>query len=393
MELTRIQMTSVPAPDPDTLRAPPNRLVHAPSRPGAGAGTLSTSAWLDLAHGPVVLSVPDTHGRYYVMSLIDMWTGVFASVGARTTGTVAGRYAIGMPGTSASALPPGVLPITSPTRHVRIAGQTCVESGDAEADVAMLENGYRLTPLHGSVAAPVAGDRSPPTDLADRLGARAFFRLAARLLVDNPPRAQDRGVMERAGALGLFADHDDAWMGGEPELQHAVEQGAARGRAIVRATAAAMLGDVCGQWHIDYRRGRFGTDYARRAGAAAAPLGAGLPEDALPALTCTDADGRTLTGSHRYVLRFDPDTPPPVHGFWALTVPGAGFSLGDRDGLTVDGDGSLAILIQRDCPGRARRSNWLPVPPGDFELALRLYWPCDEVLTRRWTPPAVALAA
>ena len=72
MELTRIQMTSVPAPDPSTMRAPPNRLVHARGQPGAGAGTLSTSAWLDVAQGPVVLSVPDTHGRYYLMSLIDM---------------------------------------------------------------------------------------------------------------------------------------------------------------------------------------------------------------------------------------------------------------------------------------------------------------------------------
>jgi hypothetical protein len=54
------------------MRAPPNRLVHARGQPGAGAGTLSTSAWLDVAQGPVVLSVPDTHGRYYLMSLIDM---------------------------------------------------------------------------------------------------------------------------------------------------------------------------------------------------------------------------------------------------------------------------------------------------------------------------------
>ena len=66
MELTRIDMTSVPAPDPNTMRAPLNRLVHARGR--LGADTLMSSAWLDLAEGPVVLSVPDTHGRYYVMS-------------------------------------------------------------------------------------------------------------------------------------------------------------------------------------------------------------------------------------------------------------------------------------------------------------------------------------
>ena len=392
MEHARIQMTSVPAPDPDTLRAPPNRFVHALGRPGRGAGTLRSSAWLDLAKGPVVLSVPDTHGRYYLLSLIDMWTSVFASVGARTTGTGPGRYAIGLRGMHRSALPAGVLPITSPTRHVRIAGQTCLEPGEKETDVKPVEDGYRLTPLGGQCAAPVAVDSGAPAERVDRLDARAFFRLAARLLADNPPCAQDRDVMDRARRLGLFTDREDAWMEGDPELLRAVEQGTSRGREVVRARAASAMGEVCGHWQIDYRRGRFGRDYVCRAAAARAPLGADVPEDALPALTRTDADGRPLTGSHRYVLRFGPDTPPPVHGFWALTVPGAAVSLGDRDGLTIDDDGSLSILIQRDRPPRARRSNWLPVPPGHFALVLRLYWPRDEVLRRRWTPPAVTLA-
>jgi len=392
MELTRIQMTAVPAPDPGTMRAPPNRLVHARGRPGADARTLRTSAWLDLGQGPVVLSVPETHGRYHLMSMIDMWTSAFASVGTRTTGSAAGRYAIGRRGMSGSALPDGVLPIVSPTRYVRIAGQTCLESSEGEADVKAVENGYGLTPLGGPCAPPSAGDPASPAELVARLDARSFFRLAASLLADNPPRAQDRDAMERAGRLGLFAGGEDAWMRGDPGLRRAVEHGTSRGRAIVRARAAATMGEPCGHWHIDYRRGRFGTDYVSRAAAASAPLGADVPEDALPALTRTDADGRPLTGANRYVLRFGPDAPPPVHGFWALAVQGALASRGDRDGLTVDGDGSLPIHIQRERPPRARRSNWLPAPPGAFTLVLRLYWPRDEVLTRRWTPPAVTRA-
>jgi hypothetical protein len=93
------------------------------------------------------------------------------------------------------------------------------------------------------------------------------------------------------------------------------------------------------------------------------------------------------------VLRFGPDAAPPVHGLWALSthpaIEGRSITLGDRDGLTLDGDGSLPIHIQHDRPARARRSNWLPAPAGDFTLLLSLYWPHEEVLTRRWTPPAV----
>jgi hypothetical protein len=393
MELMRRYATSVSAPDPGTMRAPPNRLVHARARPGGGAGTLSSSAWLDLAHGPVVLSVSDTHGRYYVMSLIDMWTSVFASVGARTTGTRAGRYAIGLRGMDGSALPEGVLPITSPTRHVRIAAETCLEPGEGEAGIRAIQDSYGLASRYSRGDPAVADDSAPPADLVDRMDARSFFRLAGRLLTENPPRARDRDVVERARCLGLFATcDDDAWIGDDPELQRAVEWAASRAQATLRAQAASAMGEVWGTWHIDYRRGRFGTDYMCRAAAAIAALGADVPEDSLPALTRTDAHGRRLSGSRRYVLRFGRDTPPPVHGFWALTVAGAGVSLGDRDGLTVDGDGSLPILIQHDRPARACRSNWLPTPPGNFTLVLRLYWPSDEILRRRWTPPPVTLA-
>jgi hypothetical protein len=99
------------------------------------------------------------------------------------------------------------------------------------------------------------------------------------------------------------------------------------------------------------------------------------------------------------VLRFGDDGAPPVHGFWALTthavvtqdgqMQGAWVSLGDQDGLTVDLDGSLPIHIQHDRPPRGRRSNWLAAPAGDFRLVLRLYWPREEALARRWTPPPI----
>jgi hypothetical protein len=357
-----------------------------------------SSAWLDLAEGPVVLSVPDTHGRYYVMSMIDLWTNVFASIGARTTGTGAGEYAIGLGAAHAGRLPAGVIPIAAPTRYVRIAGQTCVARDESGADA--IERGYSLAPLSRRQTAhePTAvaageDDQSSPAQRVDRLGADAFFRLASRLLEDNPPRVEDRRLMERVHPVGLFSRSDDAWMG-DAEMQRSVERGTRRGRAAVRRRAASVVGDAFGQWNVAYRRGDFGTDYLSRAGAACALLRPEIPADALPALTRVDAEGRPLTGRHRYELRFGPGVAPPVHGSWVVSVhaptEGRPTSLGDRDGLTLDGDGSLPIHIQHDRPARARRSNWLPVPAGEFTLVLRLYWPRDEALDQRWTPPAVA---
>jgi len=63
-----------------------------------GLDTLFATAWADLDMEPLVLSVPDTNGRYYVIALFDMWSNVFASIGKRTTGTRAANFLIAGPG-------------------------------------------------------------------------------------------------------------------------------------------------------------------------------------------------------------------------------------------------------------------------------------------------------
>jgi hypothetical protein len=78
------------------------------------ADTLYSLAWLDVSEGPLVLHVPDEHGRYYLMPMLNGWTGVLAAPGTRTTGTGAGDFGIAGPGWSGN-LPPGVELLRSST--------------------------------------------------------------------------------------------------------------------------------------------------------------------------------------------------------------------------------------------------------------------------------------
>jgi hypothetical protein len=64
------------------------------------------------------------------------------------------------------------------------------------------------------------------------------------------------------------------------------------------------------------------------------------------------------------------------------------FAIGDRNDLELGANGSLDIAIQHERP-EAGTSNWLPAPPGSFNLTARLYYPKPEVLDGTWAPPAV----
>src|SRR5262245_37087049 len=100
MDVTRRQGTNI-EPGKMIGRGPMNSFTHIRAYPEAtfrevvrpNFDTLYSSGWLDLTKGPMVLSVPDTQGRYYMMPMLDMWTDVFAAPGSRTTGTAAANYA------------------------------------------------------------------------------------------------------------------------------------------------------------------------------------------------------------------------------------------------------------------------------------------------------------
>ena len=85
--------------------------------------TLYSSAWIDVTSQPVVLSVPDTGGRYYLLEMLDMWTDVFAVVGSRTTGTKAGNFAL-VGSDWNGTLPEGIKKIVTPTPEFWIIGRT-----------------------------------------------------------------------------------------------------------------------------------------------------------------------------------------------------------------------------------------------------------------------------
>jgi hypothetical protein len=130
MDLTRKQSTNIEA-GKEFGKGPMNVFTNVPAYPPADLklvvrvnfDTLYSIAWLDLTKEPMIVSVPDTGGRFYLLPMLDMWTDVFASPGSRTTGTQTGSFLLSPPGWKGT-IPTGMTRIAAPTAYIWIIGRT-----------------------------------------------------------------------------------------------------------------------------------------------------------------------------------------------------------------------------------------------------------------------------
>ena len=416
MAVTNRVTTNVARPDSATLRAPYNQLVHATVLPDdsfkdvvrVNADTLYSLVRYDVSREPMVITVPDTAGRYFSLTLMDMWTDAFASVGTRTTGTATGHFAIVAPGWQGQ-LPAGVRKIVSPTPHGWMTGRIQTNGPADYPTVHRYQSGIQAAPLSafGQPCAPPAGRvdpaidmRTPPVEQVSQMSPAAYFALVAELLKSQPPHAADHAVLLRMERLGLVAGQDFDLARAEPAVQRALARAASDAFSAFVARGRSRYTRRNG-WNLAVARiGSYGEDYLLRAFIAFAGLGALPPEEAFYPSSITDTDGQPLMGDARYVLHFGKDEIPPAKAFWSLTMYGADqffvanplgrYAIGDRDKLAYNADGSLDLYIQHAWPGQDKEANWLPAPAaGPFSMNLRLYLPKPEATDGRWTVPGL----
>jgi hypothetical protein len=417
MDVTRKQLTNVVKPE--GINAPMNTFANIPAYPTADMravvrpnfDTLYSSAWLDLTKEPMIVSVPDTNGRYYLLPMLDMWTDVFASPGWRTTGTQAADYAVVPPGWTGS-LPANVVRINAPTPYVWIIGRIKTDGPPDYAAVNKIQAGLKITPVSrwGSAAEPVAGTvdpavdmKTPPKTTVDTMPAGKFFAYAAEILKLQPPHLTDQPILARMQRIGIERGKSFDIDKVDPAIKAGLETAPADALKLM-TWKVASLARVDNGWSMNTdTMGVYGNYYLKRAIVTQLGLGANLPEDAIYPINLADDTGKPLDGASAYVLHFDKGATPPANAFWSVT-------LYDSDGFQVanslnrfavsswmpfkyDPDGSLDLYFQNVSPGSDKEANWLPAPKGAFNLTMRLYAPKSDALTGKWNPPAVTKAA
>jgi hypothetical protein len=423
--------TSVAAQSNSTGQAPINQFANEQTYPSPtnsvivrpNADTLYSTAWLNLANGPLVLQTPNTGSNFELFQFLDAYTNTFAGIGTRTTGSGAQSVLIAGPNWTGT-VPQGLTLIKTPTNTVWIIGRIAVpqdSNGNPEyAPINALQAQITLEPLAnylggGTYTPPTnvpitalsSGISASETDDQNVLGltAQQYFTLLSQALKVNPPPASDNAIISELAEFNLGPGQHFNWSTLTAAQQTALSTGLLLGEQRLVADGKNGVGvtEVTStNWTErlqDGEIGDYGTNYDARAVIAYGGLGANLPEDAIYPSTSVDSNGNALTGANNYEITFPAGELPPAGAFWSLTVynssgyfvsnPISRYSIGSLDsGLVYNADGSLTIYLQNTAPASGD-SNWLPTPTGAFNVTLRVYDPAASALNGTWIPPAI----
>ena len=335
MDLTRKQSTNI-EPGKEVGKGPMNTFTNVSAYPPAdyrtvvrvNFDTLYSIAWLDMTKEPMIISAPNTDGRYYLLPMLDMWTDVFASPGWRTTGTQAGNFLITPPGWSGN-VPAGMTRINAPTPFVWIIGRTRTDGPPDYDAVHKIQAGYKVTALSewGKPTNPVevkidpsVDMKTPPKVQVDTMPAAKFFAYAAELLKVNPPHITDQPIIAQLQRIGFEVGKSFDLEKADPIVRKALESAPGEAQQLM-AWKLPTIARVAHGWSLNTdTMGVYGNYYLKRAIVTQLGLGANLPEDAIYPINLADEAGKPLDGANKYTLHFEKGDTPPADAFWSVTL-------------------------------------------------------------------------
>ena len=155
-------------------------------------------AWLDLRAEPMVVSVPASPDRYYVLQWFDLYTHNFAYIGSRATGTEAGDYLFVGPGWNGET-PKGIKKVfRSETQFIGTLTRTSWTGAEDRDGLVAMQRQYRIRPLSEYTGSkppePAPAYQFPAWDEA-RANSIGFIDYLNFILQFTPPVASEKATL------------------------------------------------------------------------------------------------------------------------------------------------------------------------------------------------------
>ena len=366
--------------------------------------------YLSLEAEPVVVQVPDFGDRFWTLPVYDARTDQISELGLQY-GTKPGFYMIVGPNWK-GATPPGIAGVVRSSTDFGIA-MPRIFMNDTPEDHAAIQPVlsqilyYPLSQFDGKMKTkdwgklPVVHKKGKPAKYSSTqppwVDPATFFDELPTVMKQIPPMPGEEALYRQIGSVLDAAAKD-------PEVMKTLREAAfaADPELIAPMMQWRYNGQPAGNgWTSPANNGAFGTDYYHRTGAVKADPYDNKRNETMYFYTDNDSQLRQLVGTSSYAVTFAKGELPPVKGFWSLTMydpehffapnPLGRYALGTKNkSLKYNSDGSLTIYLGTKSPGKAKETNWLPAPSGNFSLWIRAYWPDQAILDGTWKPPVVS---
>ena len=280
-------------------------------------------------------------------------------------------------------------------------------------NVVKVQAGYKVQPLSAYLKqpAPTAAATIAFPKIDKELAKTNFFDYLDFVLQFGPPGPEEKAIRAKLATIGIGPGKTFDFKDLSAEHKAAVLLAMKEGDAKVD-DAVKNLGTKINGWNVSSAQGGrafYNGNWLLRAAAAKAGIYGNNSVEATYPATRADASGEPLDGSkHNYTITFAKNQLPPVNAFWSITMYDGKTQLLIENPINrylinspmlskmkKNRDGSLTLYVQKDSPGKAKESNWLPAPYGPIYLVMRLYWPKEtppSILPPgegTWKPPAI----
>jgi len=369
--------------------------------------TLYASTFLNLTAEPIILVIPKTRVTYSILTL-DGYGNIFNSgLVAGTPGT----YALTGPGFNGK-LPKGVTRIAMPLNYSTLifradkfsaAGKDQIEQADRfrrSLGMQTLSEYKAGKPAQLTVILPVEAFVIPFKTIADNAIESRPIRFLKELQVavhapNTPPfSAHEQEVSDRFDAL--FGDGSFS-----PAKTLEISAGARAAHQLIIDRYLTYRGPM--NWIHFTNIGDWGSHVVERASITEFCQYCNNIQAAAYYHAFLDGRNRPLDGTDArgYVLHIPKSKIPEAKRFWSFTAytpdtvelvrnHARKYAVASyTPGLQYQADGSVSIYLAREQPAGIPEANWLPVPAGLFNIALRVYGPEGSVADNTYTPPPI----
>lgn len=356
----------------------------------------------DIRNEPVVLSIPHIKERYFSFQFCDIFTNCPNYISTLATGEGPGNYMIARSDWEGE-IPKGIDKVIKiPATVIFTLARTQV-FGPKDKEAGILSKSYKAVPL-----SQFLGTQAPATSPLVWLNKsfdskkgdiEGFFKTFNFMVQHQILNDSDEELMKKFAVIGLGEGKNFEKSQFNPEIWTAIEEGANEGKEEIKAQTTS-IGKTVNTWNFSPENaGKWGTDYLTNAAAAWKYIYVNIAEEAIYPTANTDSKGNKLNGTNKYTLTFSKAEIPQVKFFWSITMyndkgffvenPLKRYNMKSIDKMTYDKDGSLTLYIQKDNPGKAKESNWLPAPEGEFYMILRMYGPSEDAIRGKTNIPCI----